>query len=236
MWSVPKQVSPLLQSQQAKTSGICSHFLPHIFLSISFTHSIMLFPIFLFSICLPPFWHKLSSVFCLPLSYIPLMTLSWRAPVSLALLQMSLWVFSGSQWETAAYQACWKSGQQQPHLPPPSPLWVHAPEMSEHAALNMSLCSLRVVYTSLSDVRALGSKDSWPRSHSLVCHLAFFDQKEAVKHQVKAHLLSLLTLTACLPLPWPPTTHINTLKHWATGSAPASSPILYAEIWQRSSN
>lgn len=86
------------------------------------------------------------------------------------------------------------------------------PEMSEHAALNMSLCSLGVVYSTLSDACALWSKGSWPRSHSLVCHLALFDQKEAVKHQVKTHLLPLLTLTACLLLPWPPNTHINTPK------------------------
>lgn len=77
----------------------------------------------------------------------------------------SLWVFSRSQWETAVYQPCRKSGQQQPHLPPPSPLlaWVHA---LEHAALNMSLCSLWVAYTSLSDVCALWSKGFWPWSQS----------------------------------------------------------------------
>lgn len=227
MWSVPKQVSPLLQRQQAKTSGICSCFLPHIFLSISFTHSIMLFPIFLCSSSLfPPLLALTQTVLHLLFALIVYSfdDSSWSASVFLTLQRVSLWVFSRSQWETAAYQACRKSGQQQPHLPPLSPLWVHAPEMSEHTALSMSLCSLSVVYTRLSDGYVLGSKGSWSRSHSLVCHLVLFDQKEAVKHQVKTHLLPLLTHTACLLLPWPLSTYINTLKHWATGSAAAFTP------------
>lgn len=229
MWSVPKQVSPLLQRQQAKTSGICSRFLPHIFLSISFTHSITLFPIFLCSI---------SLVFPLLLAQtvhrllFTLITYSFddslmESPcLSSSHVSVSMWVLLVSQWEAAVYQPCRKSGQHHPHLPPPSPLvaWVHAPEMSEHAALNMSLCSLWVAYTSLSDVCVLWSRGSWPRSHTLVCHVALFDQKEAVKLQVKAHLLPLLTHTACLLLPWPLSTHRNTLKSWATASATAFTP------------
>lgn len=165
--------------------------------------------------------HAVSHFSVLEIPFPPLLLLTQTVLHLFALMWDSLWV---NQWETAAYQTSRKSGQQQPHLPPLSPLWVHAPEMSEHPALNMSLCSLRVVYTSLSDVYVLGSKGSWLRSHCLVCHLALFDQKEAVKHQVKAHLLPLLTDTACLLLPWPPSSHINTLIHWVTGSAAAFTP------------
>lgn len=226
MWSVPKQVSPLLQRQQARTSGICSRFPPHIFLSISFAHSITAVShFFLFFISLADLL-TLSDTNCPPsfvfdLSSISQMTLTWRARISLALMRVSQWVFSGSQWETAAYQEMLAGNQGSNNLTYPRP---HLSECMPLKWANTSTCLCALVYTSLSDVRLLQSKGSWLRSHGLVCHLALFDQKEAVKHKVKAHLLPLLTHTACLLLLGPPSTHIKTPKHWDVALATKPQP------------